>query len=146
MTSAEEPGSGVTVIDAFLRTLAGVLELASDHTGQRSGHAAVKELMASARQGRTPREGQVGSSLTYLVHGAGVRFSLSDGSEIDIDVDLTEDLIIWDAWRVRQFAISRGVDVTEADAVAALRSHAGVEECRQGWFTSRSASVASAEG
>ena len=91
----------------------------------------VASLLREARAG--DRQGSIAPGVRYAVHGAGCRFTLADGAEVDVDVDLHG--LVFDAWRVREFARSRGDDVSEPDLRAALERHPDVVEVRPGWFT-----------
>lgn len=86
-----------------------------------------------SRHGR----GALACGVHFSVHGAGCRFTLLDGAEVDVDVDAAGTGVVFDAWRVRAFASSVGYELTAADAPAlraALVRTARVEEARPGWF------------
>lgn len=87
--------------------------------------------------GRTadPRGWSFARRTTHEVHGAGCRFVLADGREVD--VDLVEGEAALNAWRLQSFASSIGKQVSEEDAAGCLEqgiTDGRLREIKPGWY------------
>jgi hypothetical protein len=65
-------------------------------------------LRAVRSEHRLPRDGRFASGVAYNVHGAGCRFITTDGAEMDLDMGEGGQSVVFDFWRVKQWAGSRG--------------------------------------
>jgi hypothetical protein len=69
------------------------------------------------------------------VHGIGCRFELDSGEDIDIDWDI-EGRAVFDAWRLRTYALSIGQsDVSQDELLEAAHRSRALIAVRSGWFT-----------
>src|SRR4051794_28141233 len=60
------------------------------------------------------RRGELVGFATYQFHGYGCRFEMTNGDEVDFDWEQGDRSrrVIFDGWRLRAFAASRGLDYT----------------------------------
>ena len=80
------------------------------------------------------REGRLEGLGTFHLHGSGCLVELMSGEIIDFDWN-ADGNEIFDGWRLRRYALSRGEDFREADLVTAARADDGIVETEPGWFT-----------
>lgn len=88
------------------------------------------------------RRDQLVGFATYLFHGHGCRFEMADGDEVDFDWEDGDRSrrVVFDGWRLRAFAASRGFDYTSEQLVTAAHNLEDVGAIasvtdRPGWFT-----------
>jgi hypothetical protein len=117
--------------------------LSSDSPGE-----ALTALLLRARSGELPLAGRLDSTAAYQVHGAGSRFTVASGDVLDVDVD-SGGRLVWDAWRIREYALARNEEVDIPAVVQALQEYAAsgvITETKPGWFALREPFRAKAQG
>src|SRR5690348_15423617 len=92
------------VLDRWLSALERVLaQLGAPN--QRSPYDVLDGLRAQVNRGAAAPAGVV-ERVRYEKHGAGFRLAAGDD---EVEVDLREGRLVWDAWRVEQYALSKGL-------------------------------------
>lgn len=130
--------SAQTVTEAFLAAAARVLAALRRDFAANTSSEAFLSLLQAVRSAGAPAEGSIGDDIRYAVHGAGSRFTLGDGRVVDLDVDPRVDAVVWNAWRVRQFAGDTNETLSTEQLEKALREQVkrgAVREVRPGWFS-----------
>ena len=127
--------SAVEIVREFLNTIEEIHPRIVEDLGLDPRIEALPQLLQASRgkNARLPREGRTASGVGYSVHGYGCRFALEDGAVVDFDV-ANEGGITSDAWKVQQFAISRGRDLSLAElneAIQASHERGLVENLRE---------------
>jgi hypothetical protein len=69
----------------------------------------------------------------FQVHGIGCVIEVTGGEIVDFDWDI-DGREVFDGWRLRRYARSRGEDFPEASLVTAARALDGIVETQPGWF------------
>ncbi|MET7370316.1 hypothetical protein ABZS61_31510 [Streptomyces sp. NPDC005566] len=94
------------------------------------------DIVGLARSRRISRSDHIGT-YAYQVHGAGCRFAIGNGTEVDVDF-AADGSEVFDFWRLRWYGLSlpEPVDVTDEDLQAAVRLlQPLLNEVRPGWFS-----------
>ena len=98
----------------------------------------VDPLTASDAVGTRVRRGDIGGLGSFWLHGVGCRFELDGGEDIDFDWDAS-GAVVFDAWRLRSFAVSVGMSLEPEGALGAaarsLVARGVLAELREGWFS-----------
>jgi hypothetical protein len=97
----------------------------------------LSEFLMACRSGGRGRTGVLSGDISYQVHGAGACFNLSDGREIDVDVDPASGEAIFDLWRLKQFARSCGLSATDRELESGLAdgtASGDLRVVRPGWY------------
>jgi hypothetical protein len=82
-------------------------------------------IVREVNGGRLPSSGDLGG-VQYEKHGFGVRFTDSDGTEVDVDgvIDDALDGVFFDSWRIRMFVVSTGEEPPSLDSIEAALERA----------------------
>lgn len=130
MTSEEVVVAFVTLLGVCVRALA------SSSVGVNREEPSLPLTMFDS-EGRRQRDGEVKGLGTFRLHGAGCRFELDGGEDIDFDWGADGE-VLFDSWRLRAFSLSIENGMGEDELRVAARSLAerGVLiEPREGWFS-----------
>ncbi len=130
MTSEEVVVAFVTLLGVCVRALASV------SVGVNREEPTRPLTMLDA-EGRRQRDGEVAGLGTFRLHGAGCRFELDGGEDIDFDWGADGE-VLFDSWRLRAFSVSieNGMEEVELRAAARSLTERGVLiEPREGWFS-----------
>ncbi len=126
-----------TVIDEFINGVHELLGLLMQELRTATPGEALVVLLRRVRSEGWRDHGSLGG-IEYSVHGAGCRFSMPDGRVFDLDLDAASQTVIWDAWRVREFAQepNQVVDVEAVEELLRIYAARGdLRETRPSWFS-----------
>lgn len=126
------------IVLAYVANLGLCLDALRNHFDSVSRTGPTEPLVGRSALGDTSRTGRIEGVGVYTFHGAGCRFELDTGEEVDFDWNGDGDAI-FDAWRLRNFARSRNdagnFGAAElADAAGELVSAGVLAQVQDGWF------------
>jgi hypothetical protein len=124
----------VSEIEAYLKALSLVRGTVQRH------HPEAQDLISLFRLHRSRAVEESGSifDIEYTFHGSGCLFT--DANDAEIDVDFQNGREIFDAWRVRRFSTSTGIELPASledilNACRFLAAQGRLSESRTGWFS-----------
>jgi hypothetical protein len=104
-----------------------------------SGSGGLVGLLGLYRLRSVEKTGTIREGLEYNFHGSGCLFIEAGRAEVDVDF-LGDDLEVFDAWRVKRFSTSVGIESPASfeeilEACRSLVSQGRLMEPRVGWFS-----------
>ncbi|MFE5952612.1 DUF6896 domain-containing protein [Streptomyces massasporeus] len=124
----------VSEIEAYLQALSRVRGTVQRH------HPGARDLIGLFSLHRSRAAEKSGSifDIEYTFHGSGCLFI--DANDAEIDVDFQNGREIFDAWRVRRFSTSAGIERQASlegilNACRFLVTQGRLSEPRTGWFS-----------
>ena len=127
--------AGRDQVGGFVNSLRSALATVRLDLKVRDDEEPLASLLQFAHQTHGNRSGYLSSGVIYRQHGTGVAFTGADGREVD--VDLVDGQVAWDAWRLAGFIADGERPVLLRSSEAALEAAVGegtVELVRVGWY------------
>ena len=117
---------------------AALIEIESEMRSSYPTISGLADLLGPVRSQQIRRHSVGVNGTQVQIHGIGCLFVQPSGAIIDVDFG-PDDTVIFDSWRIKQYASSVGIgsadDREVADAISLMIENGAISQVRKGWYT-----------